>query len=182
MEARNALAAQQQHRAPAAATARASGLRCDRVEQFGNAGRPGGADIARAQDILGRDVADHRAARFLADDNNLLAVVLGRGLIDRGRRRRLGERGQRHGPDEQQGDERGVADHGGRNSWGSGMGPQGWPDNAEAAMTIRDRSTKGPLRHDQQMFSRRVTRMCAALRLLAGAAASARTTAALYRG
>ena len=50
----------------------------DRVEQFGDAGRPGRADVARGQDIFGRNVADDRPARPLADDGDFfLAEALG---------------------------------------------------------------------------------------------------------
>ena len=68
---------------PAAAAARAAGLGGDGVEQFGDAGRAGGADVARVEHIFGRDVADHRAARALAGDDDGFALV--GFLVDHGR-------------------------------------------------------------------------------------------------
>ena len=76
-EARNALAVEQEDRTPAIAAARAAGLRRDRFDQFGDGGRAGGADVARVEDIFRRNVADNRAARARAgDDNRLLAFLV----------------------------------------------------------------------------------------------------------
>ena len=65
-KARDALAVEEQHRPFAAAALRASDLRRERVEQIVDAGRAGRADVARIEDVLGRDVADDRAARARA--------------------------------------------------------------------------------------------------------------------
>jgi len=74
-EPRNALATQQQHRRLPAAPARAAGLRRDRVEQFLDASCPGRPHVTRGQDILGRNVADHRPARPLPGDDDILAAL-----------------------------------------------------------------------------------------------------------
>ena len=81
-KARDALAVEEQDRPAATATARTAGLGSDRVEQFGNAGRPGGADIASVEYIFRRDVADHRAARALAGDDDFFFI---RCVVDRSR-------------------------------------------------------------------------------------------------
>ena len=86
-EARNALAVEQEDRAPAVAPARAAGLRGDGFDQFGDRGRAGGADVARVEDVLGRNVADHRAARARAgDDDRLLAFLVEHVGVGGGRR------------------------------------------------------------------------------------------------
>ena len=94
-EARDPLAVEQQDRTPAVAAARAAGLRGDGLDQFGDRGGPGGADVAGVEDVFGRDVADHRTARTSAgDDDRLLAFLVkhvrivgrrGRGLGGGGR-------------------------------------------------------------------------------------------------
>ena len=77
----DAQAVEQQHRLPGTATARTADLRGDGLQQFGDAGRAGGADVAAVQLILGRDVADHRGAFALADDDDrfLLRLFVGGG-------------------------------------------------------------------------------------------------------
>ena len=74
-EAGDAQAVEQQHRPPRAATARASDLWGDGFEQFVDAGRPGGADVAAVELILGRNVADDGGALALADDDDRLVFV-----------------------------------------------------------------------------------------------------------
>src|SRR5207248_3285235 len=70
-----------------APAANAADLRGDRVEQLGDVGGPGRADIARVERVFGWDVAGHRTARPLALDNDVLFIAK---LIARlrGRRRR----------------------------------------------------------------------------------------------
>ena len=75
-EARDALAVEQQYGTPAVAPAGAAGLRRDRVEQFGDGGRPGGADVARVEDVLGRNVANYRSPRPGAGDDDRLFAFL----------------------------------------------------------------------------------------------------------
>ena len=75
-EAGDAQAVEQQDGASAATTPRAAGLRFNRFEKLGNAGRARCADVAGVEDIFGRDVADHRAARAGARDDDRLAFEL----------------------------------------------------------------------------------------------------------
>ena len=94
-EARDALAVEQKHRLFAAAAARASDLGRERSQQFADVGRSGRAHIARVERLLGRNVADHRAARALPGNDDLLLVAifvdrLGRRPSRGGRTRRLG--------------------------------------------------------------------------------------------
>ena len=69
----------------------------ERFEQFVDVGRAGRPDVAEVEHVLGRDVADHRAARALAGDDDFLVVAnssagggrrLGGGRVAAARRRR----------------------------------------------------------------------------------------------
>ena len=79
-KARDALAVQEQHRRFAAAAAGAADLRRERVEQLGDVGCAGGADVARVERIFSGNIADDRAAGALAGDNDLFlfAEIVGR--------------------------------------------------------------------------------------------------------
>ena len=77
LEARDALAVEQHHR-PAAATAapaRAAHLGAERRQQFGDARRPGRANVADAEHIFRWNVAHHRPARLLPYDNDFFSRI-----------------------------------------------------------------------------------------------------------
>ena len=74
LETRDARAVEQQHGGSIAA--RAAGLRRDRGEQFDDAGRAGGANVAGCQRIFGGDFTDDRSARSLSGDHDVLPVLL----------------------------------------------------------------------------------------------------------
>ena len=133
LEARNALAVEQDDRPAAATTPRTARLGRDRRQQFGDAGRPGRANVAVRQYVLGRNVTDHRSARLLPGDDDVAAVLARIGgftrgrLARRGRSARTGRRGRcpwrgrrvlrggRHGQEEQAGrGKQSGADHDGQ--------------------------------------------------------------------
>ena len=92
-EARNSLAIEEQDRLARAAAPRAADLRGDGGEQFGDAGRAGGADVAAGELVFGRDIADDRGKLALADDDDIvfgIGLVRGPSIIWRGDRHGLG--------------------------------------------------------------------------------------------
>src|SRR6185437_16446121 len=85
-KARDALPVDEDQRSLAPAALRASDLRRERVEQVIDVGRPRRPNVARIENVDGRDVADDRAACPRAlDDDRLLVAEIFIGALSRGR-------------------------------------------------------------------------------------------------
>ncbi len=91
-EARDALAVEEHHRPLAAAAARASELRLERFEQFGDVVGVRRANVARVEHILRRDIADDRASPGPGDDDRLAIGLFKEVLGGRIARRIAGRR------------------------------------------------------------------------------------------